>query len=926
MKLRTKTSLLMATLVALTLGLCGMFFLRQLETSIRHNIIDGAQSIASTARDSIATFMADSLRDTQAIAHNIPHQALQQQDQAAIETYLASMLDIYPKFANGMWILDAQGKLIVDHPRHPEIHGDNFAFRPYFQRTMREKQGIIGVPYISARTKKPVLTFTAYLKGADDKPLGMLGCAIVLTSPNALGGISNEKFGNSGYIYVFDQSRRIILHPEADRILQRDVPPGSNKLFDAAIEGIEQTGETVNSRGIAMLASFKMIPATNWVVAAQQPIEEVHRPLVEARRNILFIGIFFALAAALIGALAIRRVTRPLTQLSRAVQGLDLASPDQNSADQDQRHAALTKISTTDEIGELAQAYCQLRRDLGQALDSLHRRAREWERTFDSVQDPMFILDQSQRIRQANLAAAELFQQPRAELLGQRCCQLVHGTEVPPAECAHHLTVASQLPARIERITPCLPGVFEESTSLLTDDSGAPVGTVHIFRDLTQSRQAEAEIKRLAYYDQLTGLPNRSWLQSHLSRIIATTIDDDDGFALLFMDLDRFKVINDILGHSAGDEMLTIIAERLTRVLRKTDTVARLGGDEFVMVFTDETDHEQIALITQKVLQSVAEPMILSGQQAFATGSIGIAIYPQDGRDFDTLLKNADIAMYQAKAQGSDGHKFFTQEMNWEAMERLILGTRLPHALENNEFFLEYQPVFDLQSDRISGVEALVRWQHPDLGTVSPGKFIPLAEESGLILPLGEWVLYQACLQAVALGASTGDAFLISVNLSGRQLKQPDLVSTVRRTLQETGLEPSRLKLELTESVLLENADSAIEILKQLRSLGIQIAMDDFGTVYSSLNYLKKLPIDILKIDRSFIRDIETDTEDASIVDIIIKAAQSLGLKVIAEGVETEGQLNFLRSRRCDQVQGFYFARPLPPQQLAEMLYQKNTA
>ena len=394
--------------------------------------------------------------------------------------------------------------------------------------------------------------------------------------------------------------------------------------------------------------------------------------------------------------------------------------------------------------------------------------------------------------------------------------------------------------------------------------------------------------------------------------------------ALIFLDLDNFKTINDSLGHSVGDALLKAIASRLRECVRDTDTISRQGGDEFLIVLPELPDAEAIAPLMVKLMERLQQPFDAEGHELTTSVSIGIAIYPDDGENFDTLLKKADMAMYRAKDAGRNTYRFFDEQMNTEAVEQLAMRNGLRKALEQGEFLLHYQPQIDLDSGRVIGAEALVRWQHPELGMVPPGRFIPIAEESGLIVPLGEWVLHEACLQTMRWQKSGLTDLVVAVNLSAVQFKRGDVEQTVVNALEASGLDPALLELELTESILIRNTETILDTVKRLKLLGVKLSIDDFGTGYSSLSYLKRFAVDKLKIDQSFIRDLATDPDDAAIVRAIIQMARSLGLKTIAEGVEEEGILDRLRVFRCDEAQGYHFAKPMPADEFARYLAEKR--
>lgn len=444
-------------------------------------------------------------------------------------------------------------------------------------------------------------------------------------------------------------------------------------------------------------------------------------------------------------------------------------------------------------------------------------------------------------------------------------------------------------------------------------------------KEIAERKAAADHIQYLANHDYLTDLPNRVLLEDLLSQALANARRNQTMVALLFFDLDRFKTINDSLGHHVGDLLLQAVAKRLKDCLRSADIVARLGGDEFVIVIPNINEINQAARVADKILESMRPPYMVDGQELTMTPSIGISVYPHDGEVIATLIKNADAAMYHAKEIGRNNYQFFTHSMNTSALERLSLENSLRRALEREEFLLHYQPQVDLESGRTIATEALIRWRHPELGMIPPAKFIPIAEDSGLIIALGEWVLREACLQNKQWQQAGLAAIPVAINLSALQFRQKNFQEIISTTLQQTGLDPHYLELELTESILLQNTEITTSTLQALKAIGLQLSIDDFGTGYSSLSYLKRLPIDKLKIDRSFVQDISTDPDDAAISSAIISMAHKLRLKVIAEGVETEAQLAFLKAKSCDEVQGYYFSRPLDPEAMITLLGDNST-
>ena len=468
-----------------------------------------------------------------------------------------------------------------------------------------------------------------------------------------------------------------------------------------------------------------------------------------------------------------------------------------------------------------------------------------------------------------------------------------------------------------------------------TSAPGQMVGTV---QDITERTNAEDQIHKLAYYDLVTGLPNRAHLYDMITLALSQANKTNTQFALLFLDLDHFKQVNDTLGHNAGDMLLRTVSTRLQDAVRRTDpvgrgtdgqdnlteTIARLGGDEFVVLLNSIDRVEDAALAARRICQEISKTFTIEGTEVRVTTTVGISLYPSDGDSADKLLKHADVAMYHAKEQGRNGYQFYSQSIHQLALERFALERDLRKTLESGGFHLEYQPKVALRDTELTGVEALIRWDHPERGRVSPADFIPLAEETGLIVPLGEWVLLTACEQMVKWLDAGIPPFIMAVNCSAIQLVRTDMASVIKSALDTTGLNPAYLEIELTESLLLQNVEEGIAILHALKNLGLHVSIDDFGTGFSSLSYLKRLPVDKLKIDQSFIKDLTTDPGDAAIVTSMITLAHNLDLTVVAEGVETGEQLGFLRAERCDEIQGYLISRPLTANAFSDWIAARN--
>lgn len=522
---------------------------------------------------------------------------------------------------------------------------------------------------------------------------------------------------------------------------------------------------------------------------------------------------------------------------------------------------------------------------------------------------------------QANPAFCQFLGYTESELLQLKITDITHPDDVEETLSRRNIALANKSRSIVcEKRYLCKDGTLfwaQLSSTWFFDEQGQPLYTVPVIQNITRRKEAEFKIRELAYYDSLTRLPNRSLFNDRLDRALANAHRLEKPFALMFLDLDRFKGVNDTLGHAVGDEMLCQAADRLRHCLRENDTVARLGGDEFVVILSGYKSADNMPHIATKILEELSRPFDLNVREVFSSTSIGIAVCPEDGTNPTDLLRHADMAMYAAKDAGGNTFRFYSEEMNAKAVSRMDLESNLRRALDENEFFVEYQPQIDLVTNQIAGVEALVRWQHPNLGIIPPNQFISLAEETNLILPLGVWVMRTVFEQCVIWAKSGWLPFRVGVNVSGRQFTQDDFVDVVCGLIEETGVDPNLLEFEITESVVMHDVDEAVVTLNKLRDLGIHMAIDDFGTGYSSLSCLKNLPVSRLKIDKSFIADLQSNPDDRAIVEATIAMAKRLGLDVTAEGVETAEQFGFVQGRECDEVQGFYFSKPLSANDVA---------
>lgn len=548
--------------------------------------------------------------------------------------------------------------------------------------------------------------------------------------------------------------------------------------------------------------------------------------------------------------------------------------------------------------------------------------------TLNSIGDAVISTDVSARVTYLNIVAERLTGWSRAEAVGRQLEEIFHIVDADTRLIAENPMVRAIRENKTVRLTPNCALIRRDGVEAAIEDSAAPIhdrrglvtGAVIVFHDVSTARAQSARMVHLAQHDPLTDLPNRILLSERLEQAIGHANRNNKALALLYVDLDRFKHINDSLGHAVGDLMLQSVAQRLSHCVRASDTVSRQGGDEFVILLSELAFGQDAAVCAEKILQAIQLPYLIDVHEIHLTASIGIVVYPADGIECEPLLQNADLAMYEAKERGRNNAQFYRTDLNLNATERQSLSSSLRHAIQRDEFTLQYQPIINLSTGVIAGVEALIRWRRPARGVIGPAQFISIAEESGLIVPIGRWVLREACRQAKAWQDAGLPLIRLAVNISAVELRSKDFVNGVKMILTETNLDSRCLELELTETFLMQDSKSTALVLQALKELGLKLALDDFGTGYSSLSYMKRFPIDTLKIDRSFVRDLTTDADDASIVSAVVNMGKSLHMGVVAEGVETRDQLKFLQEHGCPEAQGYYFSHPLSGNKFAGLL------
>ncbi len=654
-------------------------------------------------------------------------------------------------------------------------------------------------------------------------------------------------------------------------------------------------------------------------------------------RNVIFvITLFGALLGGVLYISVSIFIIKPLIRLNEAAN--KLAEGD---------FSANLPAIRDDELGNLVRSFASMREarqktenelnNLNASLESIvmarvaELRASEQyvHAILENVNEGIIVIDENERVESFNTAAEKIFGYDSKEIVKQHFGRLLSGESLSLTGRYHRFNPD-------ENFSPAF-GVTREVVGIRKDLSAFPLELktnqlriqnrllfITTARDISDRKEAEQRIRYMASHDALTSLPNRTLLQDRIQQTLVHNGRRNLRAAVLFIDLDKFKLINDTLGHDIGDGLLMEAATRLIGCIRNEDTVARQGGDEFIILLSQISTPPDAGSIAEKLLESLLRPFLIKGKELHISASIGIAIYPDDGTSMEQLLKNSDTAMYHAKESGRSNYQYFSGKMNEQAAEKQVISSELRHAIERNQLSLAYQPVVDIRSNAICGLEVLLRWQHPDHGMIPPAKFIPLAEESGYILAIGDWVMRTTCQQISSWQQLGYDVPRIAINLSAKQFRQKQLAEHICAILDETGIKASSIGIEITESMLVENVEDVVNTLLTLSNMGLEISIDDFGTGYSSLSYLKRFPINKLKIDKSFINDVATHLDDAAIVKAILAMAMGLGMTVVTEGVETEAQLAFLKQHQCDQYQGYLFSKPLSPLEITALL-PRNT-
>lgn len=834
-----------------------------------------------------------------------------------------------------IYCLNSSGNVVV-HPKKKLI-GTDVTEHEFVRKQVAEKEGFVEYQWANPgeSTQKEKVLYMKYFEPWDwiiSVSSYRSEFASLIDANDFRDKISTITLGKSGYVFIVGKDEEVIVHPwVAGSMNNFSKTLGSDFLRDLYNKKSGRLHYHWKDKGDDQLrekiAVFEHLPSMDWIVAASVYTDEVYAPLNKIIYYVIFAIIVSLLLAIPLGAFVSDSITSPITDLvnlfSKAASG---------------KWDVRSKNHCPDEIGNLSRRFNRFMDDL-QGMQchlntemAIRQKAefqkRLFEEVFNNAMEGITITDTEGRILNANPAFTDITGYEVQEVVGQNPSILKSDK--------HDKDFYTRMWSEIRQNGHWVGEIWNRrkngesypellSISSIKNQEGEATHYVAVFHDITEMKSKEEQIRYQANHDALTGLPNRELLTDRITMAISRARRLNTKLALFYIDLDNFKTVNDSLGHAVGDKILLKATERISYIFRTQDTISRLGGDEFVILVESVDDEIFLLNIIERLLNAFAKPFIIDDTELHLTTSLGITIFPDDGEDAGTLIKNADMAMYQAKLEGRNGYHMFRQEMHERAKRRLTVENALRQALLADEFTIYYQPKVNLETGLIYGLEALVRWVRPDGTVISPAEFIPLSEETGLIVDLGRIVLEKACRDMKSLLAQFPDPLTVSINLSGRQLGHPEIIKDIKEITSRHKTSPVNMEFEITESTLMENVDETVKILREISDMGFELSIDDFGTGYSSLAYLKKFPINTLKIDRSFIIDITKNDEDASIVRTIIDMSRNLNLNVVAEGVETAEQSLMLKEIGCSRIQGFFYAKPLPLSELIIFLREWKT-
>ncbi len=907
LSLKSKAVLGVTILTVAVLVLASAIQMRFMREDLARLLADENFSLVSHAAKDLDNKLEASRDVLVRLANSFPLERLRSPDAAldyfrARPALLATFDDVLIRAPDGSRIAD------LVPGAGPDALSD--ADRADLEKLQASGRPVISEPEMNRALGEPSLQILVPIRDPQARLAAVLIGVLRLQNRNLLAELSAAKIGKSGYFVLLtkEPTPRYLISRNKQLALQPRI--GTHTAATTrALHGFEGSAEEVTRQGTPALYSFKSLQMVDWVLCSLAPLPEIYAPIARAEHRLWVIALAVCLVAVpLVWFLAWLTLT-PLSDLRDKIETL--------------RHDEIGDTGSSarrqDEIGDLARSFDALMHERATAAAAQRAVEHRNRAMLEAIPDMTVVFGADGAVLDFQPGQGMQPQTARAPVLGDKLEQWLPADAAMLLRPRLHDALASGQAQTVFYQLPAAEGeiYFEARLVRCGEDQ-----VMALVRDVTAQRRGEQKIRRLAYFDTLTGMPNRQQFLDRLHRQLQLAEARGHKVGLLFLDLDRFKNVNDSLGHSAGDELLRCVAQRLTATLRSGDmanlgwkdeagvSLARLGGDEFTVVLPGLKDIGGAARVAKRILAACQQPFLIDGQEIAVTFSIGIAMYPDDGLDTESLLKHGDTAMYHAKSEGRNGWRAYAKSLTTRAHSQLNLEAELRRALERAEFCLHYQPQIRVADGRITGVEALIRWNHPERGLIGPDEFIPVAEDSGMVVPIGAWVLQQAILQAKSWRALGLGPLTTAVNVSAKQLRIDGFAYSALRLCSEHGVDPGCLELELTESILMGAGDSLATELAMLHEAGVRLSIDDFGAGYSSMNYLKRFRIDCLKIDRSFIAGLPTSADDSAIVGAILSMAHSLGIEVTAEGVETLGQAQFLRVAGCDYLQGHLFARP----------------
>ncbi len=912
--LRTRATAFTLAVFVLGIGALSLYTSRMLKEDMQRVLGEQQFSVVTVVANDVNDNLTERLQALETLAKEMD--AVMLGRPAAVQARLDQRPILQLLFNGGVMVAGTDGTVMAEVPLSAQRVGINYMDSDYMAAALTEGKSAMGLPVMGKQLKTPIFCMGVPVRDTRGKVIGAIVGVVDLGMPSFLDKIAQNPYGKTGgYVLIAARARLVVTATDKSRVMQPLPAAGINPWVDRFANGYEGSAVAPNPKGVEMLVSGKGIAAAGWYLLATLPTDEAFSPLQDLWQHLLWATLLLTLLTGVLTWWILKRQLSPLAATADAMAAL---------ADSNQMATPLP-ARRLDEMGHLIGGFNRILASWTQRETALMDSQQNLAITLHSIGDAVIATDADGLITRMNPTAERLTAWSLADALGRPLTdvfRIVNALTLEPVSDPVQLVMANGQVVGLANHTLLLA---KDGQEYQIDDNAAPirnaagdiVGVVLVFSDVTGRINAQSQIDTLAFYDPLTHLPNRRLLMDRLEQALHASIRHTHKNALLFVDLDNFKTLNDTLGHHQGDLLLVQVAQRLKTCIREGDTLAHLGSDEFVVMLEDLSRDDleaatQAEIVAGNVLAAFEQDFTLGHGAHHSTPSIGVSLFGGvilEGPE--QPLQRAELAMFQAKAAGRNTLRFFDARMQAEVSAHAALEGDLREAVQQRQFLLHYQPQV-VGAGRITGAEALVRWQHAQRGMVSPAEFIPQAEENGLILPIGQWVLETACAQLAAWAADPAFAHLtMAVNVSARQFKQRDFVDNVLNTLARTRANPKHLKLELTESMLVDDVEAVITRMGTLRAHGVAFSLDDFGTGYSSLAYLKRLPLDQLKIDQGFVRNIVTDPNDAAIAKMVVVLAESMGLSVIAEGVELQAQADFLAHLDCHAYQGYFFSRPL---------------